>query len=1008
MQQFKRWNNLGGWLTFLAAAIVYLLTIEPTVSYWDCGEFITCASKLEVGHAPGAPLFLMMARVFSLLAPGVAKVAMTINAFSALASAFTVLFLVWTITHLARKIMVPDNNFSTGKTLTVLGAGLVGALAFAFSDSFWFSAVEAEVYATSALFTAVVFWAILKWEDEAHEAYSNRWIILIAYLMGLSIGVHLLNLLTISALVLVYYFKKFKTSKTGFVLAVLVSFGVVGVVQYGIIPGVIELAAQMELLFVNRFGFPYNSGVVAYAILLTVFLLGSVWLTYAKGKVVANTVMLALTMIILGYSSYSMIVIRSMANTPLNENTPNNVFTLLSYLNREQYGERPLLYGQYYNAPIVDSKEGAPIYVRENGKYIVSTRQTEYVYDSRFTTVFPRMYSSDADHIKVYKAWGGSVGKPMTVDRNGQQVVDYRPSFLENITFFLKYQVGYMYFRYFMWNFSGKQNDMGGNGGVVRGNWMTGISVVDRYFLGPQDKLPTLMKDNKGRNRYFLLPLILGLIGAFYQLQHRTRGFMVVALLFFMTGLAIVLYLNQTPLQVRERDYAYAGSFYAFAIWIGMGVLALAQWMQRYLSRTRAAIASTSIALLAVPALMASQNWDDHDRSGRYTAHDVAYNYLNSCAANAILFTDGDNDTFPLWYLQEVEGIRTDVRVVNLTLLASDWYIDQMKCRANQSAPLPISLGHDKYRQGKRDAVYLVDRGNGYLTVNEAIAQVASDDSTTKYKLGTGELLDYLPTKNFILPVDSQRVIANGTVSAALATRVPSQINFHINNGYLSKSDLMVMDILANNHWERPVYYVSANQSGTLGLDNYLQLEGFAYRLTPIYTEKTGGYFSTGRVESSVMYDRFMHQFRWGRMNQPGVLIDNYNLETFGVLRMRVNFARLTQQLFIEGKRDSAMQVLDRCLELMPASVVPHDVYSFRLIEAAYLIGANTKADRLVDEFAKQCLEELRYYKAMPWYLSRFVENEQENDKITIDRLADITVAGGNKAKADALRKELK
>ncbi|MDP4207305.1 MAG: DUF2723 domain-containing protein [Bacteroidota bacterium] len=989
MDRFKRWNNLTGWLSFLIAATVYLLTIEPTVSYWDCGEFIACAYHLEIGHPPGAPLFLMLAKVFSLLAPNPTKVALMINAMSGIASAFTIMFLCWTITHLARKLMVRNGEISTGKMLAILGAGLVGALAYTFTDSFWFSAVEGEVYGTSSLFTAVVFWAILKWEEAADESHANRWIIHIAYLMGLSIGVHLLNLLTIPALILVIYFRKFRPTIWGFMLAVLVSFVILAAVQYGIIQGTLKLAAIIELWFVNRLGFPFHSGIVCFALTLIVLLFGGIWLTLKFRKPVLNAIFMAVTMIVFGYSSYAMIVIRSLANPPLNENSPNDTFSLLSYLSRDQYGDRPLLYGQYYNAPVTQIKKGEPIYIKGKDKYIIAEYKDTYVYDPRFTTWFPRMYSNDAGHISVYKAWGNISGKPMTVTRDGEQMVDYCPTLSENFAFFIKYQVGFMYFRYFMWNFAGRQNEIQGNGGILYGNFITGISLIDNYFWGPQDKLPSYLKENKGRNKYYLLPLLLGVIGMFVHILESRRDFLVVFLLFFMTGIAIVLYLNQTPLQVRERDYAYAGSFYAFSIWIGLGILSLFNLLRKLISDKQAAIAATGISLLTVPTVMAAENWDDHDRSGRYTARDMAYNCLNSCAPNAILITNGDNDTFPLWYLQEVEGVRTDVRVVNLLLFNSDWCISQMQRRVYESAPLPISFRFDQYRQGRRNFVYLVEKTKESLNLKDAMKYVAREDSGAKYFLQSGEILDLLPSKKFSLPVDTYKVIRNGTVKPELAGLVSSKIDFSINRSYVSKNVMIIMDILANNNWERPIYYLAANHEGTLGLENYFQLEGFAYRLTPVYSEKTDRY-DIGRVKTETMYKNLMEKFRWTRMNDPKVYIDDNNKDMFAIMRMRINFARLAQQLWVEGKPDSARKVVDRCLNLMPAKIYKHDVYSFKLAEVAYKIGATTEARKIINEYSNKCFEDLAYFNSMPKHLFNLLGYETGIARQTIDHLIEI------------------
>jgi hypothetical protein len=994
MNRFKFWNNSIGWLTFALAAIVYLSTIEPTLSLWDCGEFIASSYKLEVGHPPGAPFFILLAKVFSLQTSDPARVALYINAFSALASAFTILFLFWTITHFARKILLRNHPESLPNLILTLGSGFVGAMAYTFSDSFWFSAVEGEVYATSSLLTAVVFWAILKWEEVADERFANRWIILIAYLMGLSIGVHLLNLLAIPAISLVYYFRKYKATVWGFCIAILCSFGVLAFLQYGIIPGAVKLASLVELFFVNHLKLPFNSGIYTYCILLLATLTGGIWYTHKTKKIRANTIILALTVILLGYSTYATIIIRANAGTPLNENEPKNAFSLLYYLNREQYGDQPLIKGPYYNAPVVSSKNIKPFYTPINNKYIATWWDTEYKYDSRFTTYFPRMYSSDPAHIQIYKEWANIKGEPLTIDQSGKQVIEYKPSFIDNLAFFIKYQMGYMYFRYFMWNFAGKQNNLNGNGGILNGNWISGIPIIDNAMYGPQEKLPSYLKNNKAHNRYYLLPLLLGIIGMVYQIRKNQSGFSIVLLLFFMTGLAIVIYLNQTPMQPRERDYSYAGSFYAFSIWIGLGVASIAALLQRFLKNYPSVIAAIGLTFLSVPVLMATENWDDHDRSGRYIARDVAYNYLNSCAPNSILITVGDNDTFPLWYLQEVEGIRTDVRVVNLLLLSTDWYIGQMQKKYYHTDAVPMSLKGDKIRKGKREIVYLPEYIKDYQDIKNAIDFVASDDSAQKMIIGKGDTLDYLLSRNFILQVDTAEIIKNGTINAADTSKLEPSMSFRINKSYIEKGDLMLLDILAQNNWKRPVYCTSPGAFGTFGLQRYLRLEGFAYRLTPIPV-KNSETFETGSVESSLMYHNMMEVFDWRSINNPKVLIDNHYLQTFAVIRLKVNFARLAKQLCLEGKNDSALKVINRYFELIPPGVIPPDVYSFKLAEICYFIGANDKGDQVLKEYKEKCLQELIFFNALPPRLRKITGVEKAIARQSLERIKEIAETNG-------------
>ena len=809
MIKFRHANNILGWIMFLIAAVVYLLTLEPTISLWDCGEFISSAFKLQVGHPPGAPLFMIVARFFSLFAGDhLNKVAMMVNAFSGIASAFTIMFLFWTITHLAIKLIGYRQALSnTGSTdpealnfrdkIIILGSGIVGALAYTFSDTFWFSAVEGEVYASSSLFTAVVFWAVLKWENEADSKYANRWLILISYLMGLSIGVHLLNLLAIPAIVMVYYFKKYEVTTSGVIKALLTSMLILGAMMYLMIPGVIWLASRFELIFVNGFGLPYNSGVLFYILLLIGGLAFGLWKTYKNKKTVLNTVLLMITVIIIGYSSFAMILLRSLANPPMDENNPETIFALQYYLNREQYGDRPLVKGQYFNAVPKGIKEGKATYSPIDGKYKVTNKKLAYQYDSRFTTLFPRMWSSDNEHINVYIEWAGlkesklfeprrDAENNVMRDKDGKVIYDRDapkdpPGFANNLKFFFTYQVGHMYFRYFMWNFAGRQNDIQGYGDPLNGNWISGINPVDEILIGKQDKLPASSKNAPSRNTYYFLPLLLGLFGLIFHLQRDVKNFWVVMLLFILTGLAIVVYLNQTPSQPRERDYAYAGSFYAFAIWIGLGVLAIYDSIGLRLRKGLTACSVSLLCLLLVPGIMASENWNDHDRSGRYTARDIAYDYLMTCAPNAILFTNGDNDTFPLWYAQEVEGIRTDVRVVNLMLLNMDWHIDQMRRKAYESDALPISLTPDQYINGTRDVVFVQERTKQTANLKDIIEFVSSDLPQAKIESTSGEKYNFIPTRNFRLPVDTALVLRNGTVSYKSRSKIVPAIEWTYN-----------------------------------------------------------------------------------------------------------------------------------------------------------------------------------------------------------------------------------
>ncbi len=933
INQYSKINNIVGWIIFIIASFVYISTVEPTASFWDCGEFIASAFKLQVGHPSGAPLFLMLARILMLVKGNdVTQVAYMVNILSALMSAFTILFLFWTITALAKKITMKSGDLTDGKLIAVIGSGVVGALAFTFSDSFWFSAVEGEVYASSSFFTAIVFWAILKWERVADEKHSYRWIILIAYLMGLSIGVHLLNLLAIPALCFVYYFKKYPTTKKGVLVTFVLSIIILGIVQVGVIPGIIKLAAVFDLFFVNTLGMPFNSGVIFYAMLV---LGGTVWglyYTVKKNKPVLNTILLCFSVIVIGYSSYAQIIIRSLANTPMDENNPENVFTFLSYLNREQYGDRPLSYGQYYTAKYIDNKEGEMTYAKLPGKdkYIETGRKQIPIYDPAECTVFPRMYSNQANHVKAYQSWAGV--------KEGK-----KPTFAQNLKFFFTYQVGFMYLRYFAWNFVGRQNDIQGEGNITEGNWMSGIKFIDQMHLGPQDKLPHSMTDNKAMNKFYFLPLILGLIGLFFHFKSDNNDAWIVMLLFFFTGLAIVVYLNGTPYQPRERDYAYAGSYYAFAIWIGLGVLGLFEFLKDKIPSAKTAAITVTLIGLSVPYVMAKNGWDDHDRSHRYTARDFAYDYLNSCEKNAILFTNGDNDTFPLWYAQEVEGIRTDVRVVNLSLLNTDWYIDQLKRKAYDSEPVPFSLSADKYVQGVRDYVPFYDRElKEAVNLNDLIEFIGSDDPQAKVKTQGGSEMNYYPSKKFRLNVDTVEVVKNGTVAPEDAKDVVSSIEWTVDRNYLMKADIMILDLLAHNNWKRPVYFaITVGNESYMNLEEYFQLEGLAYRLVPV-KPKPSMDGQTGRVKTDMMYNNLMNKFVWGGMDNPEVYLDENNLRM--TMNFRNNFARLAEQLLIQGRRDSAIAVLDKCLKVMPDKTVPYNIFSLRIAEMYYKVGMGRRS----------------------------------------------------------------
>lgn len=988
--EYKKLNNIIGWIIWAIASFVYLSTIEPTTSFWDCGEFIAAAYNLEVGHPPGAPLFMLIGRFFTMFTTP-ENAAVAINAMSALSSSFTILFLFWSITAIIKKMVVKTGEMDKAAMIAVFGSAVVGSLAYTFSDSFWFSAVEGEVYAMSSLFTAAVFWGILKWDAVAHESHSTRWLVFIAYLMGLSIGVHLLNLLAIPAMVFLYYFKTRDLTAKRFFIASGVSVLILGIVQFGIIPGTYKLASIFELFMVNTLGMPFHSGLVFYFILLAGLVAYGLYYTQQKGKVLWNTVLLCFSVIIIGYSTYSVILIRSAANPPMDENNPENVFSLLSYLNREQYGSAPFLSGQFYNTPL-DSREpfveGKTVYYqnKETGKYEATNKgeKDKPNYDEKASGFFPRMWSSQGNHVRDYKMWVDIKGKNVRAS-NGETIKI--PTFGDNLAFLFNYQWGHLYWRYFMWNFAGRQSDVQNStpNEIVNGNWISGIKPIDAARLGNQDKLSKNVTENRGHNRYFLLPLILGIIGLIYQFIKDPKDWLILALLFFFTGLAINFYTNPPSPQPRERDYAYVGSFYVFAIWIALGVYALYEILGKKIQRLASAGLVTTICLLAVPVLMANQNWDDHDRSKRYTARDFAKNYLNSCAPNAILFTNGDNDTFPLWYVQDVEGFRTDVRVVNLSLLNTDWYIEQMRRKAWDSDGIPQMLPDHKIRQNTNDYVYVYDRGiEGHTDVDEIIKFVTDDSPKSKITGNNNKQIDYLPTKKFKISVDKELVLANGTVSKDKADRILDNVEWSIEANGIYKKDLIILDILAANDWKRPIYFaITTGDDAYLGLTDYFQIEGLAYRLVPYKAQSFDG--QTGEVNTEAMYENLMTEFEWGGMNKSEIYMDENNRRM--CMNFRNNFARLAGDFIRQGKKEKALEVLDKCLEVIPHKNVPYNQFMVSIAEHYYRLEAYDKANEIVKILLDIYEDDLNYYMSLKGKHRKFVERDEGFTKYILGQL---------------------
>ena len=1079
MKQYKLVNNVLGWLTFFVAAFVYCSTIEPTASFWDCPEFITTGYKLEVGHPPGAPFFMLTANLFSQFASDPSQVARMVNTMSALLSATTILFLFWSITHLARKLILKDwSELTLGKLIAIEASGLVGALIYTFSDTFWFSAVEGEVYAYSSAFTAIVFWLILKWEDHADEPHSDRWLVLIAYMTGLSIGVHLLNLLCLPAIVLVYCYRRFPNIELkGSLIALVGSFILVAAVLYGVVPGIITVAGWFELLFVNTLGCPFNTGEIIYIVLLVAIVIwaiyesyvdksfkrqnvsfvlavgmlgipfrGMTWsaailgfvilaaiyfgLNYRKkiGKDLVpvltsrfkNTALLCMLMLMIGYSSYAVIVIRSAANPPMDQNSPEDVFTLGSYLSRDQYGDSPLLYGQAYTSQVaydVDGnmcvpkhKEGAAIWQRkekaskgEKDSYFVVSHKDKIIYAQNM--LFPRMHSSA--HAGAYENWmGGVEGTQVPYDRCGEPVMVKMPTQMENIRFFLSYQCNFMYWRYFMWNFAGRQNDIQGNGEPEHGNWITGISFIDDWMLGDQSKMPAELKANKGHNVFYCLPLLLGLIGLFWQAWRGQRGirqFWVVFFLFFMTGLAIVLYLNQTPQQPRERDYAYAGSFYAYAIWCGLGVLAIYDMLKKKIKGNDVAVAGVvGVACLLVPIQMASQTWDDHDRSGRYTCRDFGQNYLMTLQdkGNPIIFTNGDNDTFPLWYNQETEGVRTDARVCNLSYLQTDWYIDQMKRPAYDSPSVPITWPRIDFCSGTNDYIEVKPGMKQQLLEfyrdypKEARAAFGDEPfelkNILKYWVRSKDSDTHIiPTDTLYITIDKEAVRRSGMMMAS--DTIPDRMVISLaGKRAIYKNDLMMLEMLAQCNWERPLYVAT-----TVGSDNYMNLgdnfvqEGLAYRITPFNTKAPGA----KNFDTEKTYNNVMNRFKWGGLDKPGLYID----ET--VMRMcythRHLFATLAMQLIAEGQNAKAEKVLRKSEKVLPEYNVPYTFMSGAsdLARAYALIGKKADAARILNKVWADAKSYADYYLQLTGSRFMMSQNEVLRQLYIMQNIADMTQA---------------
>ena len=976
-KSFKRWNLIVATVVTLVSAITYLCTIEPTASFWDCGEFIASSYKLEVGHPPGNPVFQLLARIVTIPFPP-EKAAVAINGFNGILGALTVFLLYLTIVFFAKRLIKPKGeDYTTAQAIAIFGAGAVGSLAYGFCDTAWFSAVEGEVYAMSSLFTALVFWIMCKWYEDADKPHSGRWIVLIAFLMGLSIGVHLLNLLTIPAFVFMYYYRKnedkklpFKKLLGIFMIGVLIEF----VLVFLFIPYLPKLAAFFDRIFVNGLGLPYNTGALFFLVALLVLCFWGLFSTLKRQNVFWNTVLLCVTTLVIGFSLFSIVIIRSSVKTPTNEYQPDNPYTLVRYLSREQYGSVPLIYGQYYDSPyeLKQEKYWAPL----NGKYVKSDCPTDVRYYPEGKMLFPRMWNGgDQRYIDFYESYTRGKGKRV-------RGATYRmPTFGANMAFFLDYQLNWMYWRYFMWNFAGRQNEIHSPspGNPFAGNWECGIGFIDKIRLGDQSDAPAILANNKGKNHYYLLPLLLGIIGLVFQFDRDKRGSWLVFLMFFMTGIAVVLYLNQPPYQVRERDYAYAGSFYMFALWIGLGVAALYEWLASALEkkpeRSMPALASAITAVcLCVPAIMAAENWDDHDRSHRATAVEMAKNYLNSVGKDGILITHGDNDTFPLWYVQEVESFRTDVRVVNTSLLGTDWHIDQMKWACNESAPLPLTIPQSMYLYGTNEYVFVLDDTGETMPISEVMD--VFKNPKMKIELQRGKKVNFICARNISVPVNKENVFKYGILDPDFykPEDIPDSIVLSMSKdkNYLTKPELFMLDLLSNYQWDRPLNVLNMGGDLNVGIKDYLLYDCWSYRFVPFKNKVSSQ--NIGKADPMELYRKMTDgTFTWDALSRKDYFVDYQNMYTFlGVLNQRQLFVTVANALINAHEDEKALEILDKCQEVIPEDIFPmetipvgfttNDYMGIRMAELYYFLGEKDTAREIAGKMGDLLLETMAFY----------------------------------------------
>lgn len=989
---FKKTNNITGWIVCIIACVVYMMTREGTASFWDCGEFISAAYKLQVPHAPGAPLVLLLDRLFIVLfGAGPHTAALKVNMVSALASGFTILFLFWTITHFARKLIVGEKSeLSLEQLIAIMGAGVVGALAYTFSDSFWFSAVEGEVYALSSFFTAIIFWAMLKWEHQADEPHADRWIVFISFMMGLAIGVHLLCILTIPAVVMIYYFKKYKATPWGTFWAFVIGCLITGLVQKVVIQYTVQVAGYFDVFFVNVLHFPFNSGAYFFLLLILAAIIIGLRYSHKHLRYFLHLGILCVTFMLVGYSTYFSTLIRANARPSINMQNVDDPMALVNYLDRSQYGSWPILYGQDFTSRPIRYDQGAAVYERNDslGEYVVAGHAQVPVYNPGDEHIFPRIWDNgnDRGQSTFYQQWLGLSNNEI-------------PTLGDNLNWLVSYQVNWMYLRYFAWNFIGRQNDIQGYGDVRDGNWITGIPFLDNLRLGDQSKMPESLKENKAHNKLYGLPFLLGLFGLFFQLNRSRKDFLVNMLLFIFTGLAIVFYLNQSGPQPRERDYAFVGSFYVYALWIGLGVLSVYTFFKKKAPGKISAVVASLACLMLVPVLMGFQEWDDHDRSQKVLARDVATDYLESCKPNAILFTEGDNDTYPLWYAQEVEGIRTDVRVVNMSLLGVDWYIDDTRYKVNKAAPVPMSWSPDKYAGEIRNYVPYVAPQSGvaknqYYNLKELMSFMGSDNPDYQVSNSQGRL-NYFPTQQMYLPVKKDQVIREGVVPMSDTAKIVSQVTFTMPKDVLYKNDLILLNIMAANDWKRPIYFTNPRTLTLLGLGDYLETDGLTYRLVPVASGAgNNSIVSAGNVNVDFMYQNLQGKFKFGGAQLPGTYFDEPNRRM--LLGIRNAYAKLGIALAEAGKKDSALQVLNHCDSSLLQEDFPyaltspsnnHNITSLQTVYAYYLAGDSAKADEIANELINDCQQQMTYYNALGDRLDGTLQQDAQRANMIITQL---------------------